>query len=405
MQKHWETTQTVAESNKMRIALVGLTHPFRGGISHYTTLLCHALMKKHHVRFYALKRQYPNLLFPGKTQKDASPPIISVPNDPCLDSLSPLSWLLTVKKIKRFRPDFILFSWWHPFFAPAFGTVAYLARWAARIPSCYLCHNIYPHEPTCLDRLLLRYAFGSAKGFITHSEAGCKQIQNMFPHALIDKAPHPHYGVFRGDRPPSMYEAKARLGLAGKRVVLFFGVVRKYKGLAYLLKAMRRLPPEKRYHLVVAGEFYDDINTYRPELERLHGKQQLTLVNAYVPNEAVPVYFSAADLVVLPYISVNQSGIIQLAYGFSKPVVATTVGGIPETVIDDCTGYLVPPRDDRAIAMAIHRYFERDDKENFVNCIRSQRGKYSWARMVDTIEKVGFGLKGAPNPIPNPRPG
>lgn len=389
MLKYWETTQTVAESNKMRIALVGLTHPFRGGISHYTTLLCHALMERHHVRFFAFNRQYPNLLFPGKTQKDASPPIIRVPNDPCLDSINPLSWLLTLKKIISFRPDFILFSWWHPFFAPAFGTMAYLSWWLARIPSCYLCHNIYPHERTRPDRILLRYAFGSAQGFITHSQRGCEQIQRRYPHRPVYKAHHPDYGAFAGGAQIPMSRARERLGLSGKRILLFFGVVRKYKGLNYLLKAMQWLPPSDGYHLVVAGEFYEDIGTYRSELKRLLDKGQLTLVDRYVPNAEVGCYFSAADLVVLPYLSINQSGVLQMAYGFLKPVIATTVGGIPEVVTDGSTGYLVPPGDSQAIAMAVERFFVHPDRDLFQKNIQRHTAVNTWDDMVRSVEKMG----------------
>lgn len=377
----------------MRIALVGITHPFRGGISHYTTLLCRALQAKHDVRFFALKRQYPRLLFPGKTQKDHSQTALSVSHEPCLDSMNPISWFATFNKIRRFRPDFILFSWWHPFFALSFGTLAHLAKLMARIPSCYLCHNVFPHERSLIDRLVLRYAFSSGRGFITHSQADSDNLKQLCTFANVHKNPHPTYDIFAADNDLTEERAKARLGLTGKKVLLFFGFVREYKGLTYLLQAMETLTPEEGFHLIVAGEFYDSQSQYRTGLDCLMNTKQLTLVDRYIPNEEIPLYFRTADLVVAPYLSGTQSGVVQVAYAFSKPVITTTVGGIPESVLDGQTGYLVPPADARQIAAAVRRYFESNEKEKFRSHILQEREKYSWDQMVKTIEEVGTELQ------------
>ena len=137
---------------KLKIALVGLTHPFRGGIAHYTTLLCRALSSRHEVRFYALSRQYPEFLFPGKTQIDRSSASLQVPHQACIDSINPYTWIATAVRIARYRPDLIIHSWWHPFFAPSFGTIAHLARLFAGSPSCFLCHNALPHESSRVDK-------------------------------------------------------------------------------------------------------------------------------------------------------------------------------------------------------------------------------------------------------------
>jgi glycosyltransferase involved in cell wall biosynthesis len=378
----------VARRDKLRIALVGLTFPFRGGISHYTTLLCRALSRKHEVRFYALYRQYPRLLFPGQTQTDRSSAPFEVPHLACIDSINPYTWLATAIRIARYKPDVILFSWWHPFFAPAFGTIAHLAKLLVGIPSCYLCHNALPHERTRIDRVLLRYVFSSGQVFITHSRQDYEDLQAFRPGAIVRQNPHPTYDVFAADEALPGPAAKQKLGLQGKRVLLFFGFIRGYKGLNVLLEAMDGLSGDDGYQLVIVGEFYDDRALYHERLEALKRRGQLTLVDRYVPNEEVPLYFSAADLVMVPYLSATQSGVIQIAYAFKKPVVATTVGGIPEVVTDGGTGYLVPPGDARAMTEAVRRYFKSASRERFEENITRENEKYSWDRMVETVEEV-----------------
>lgn len=373
----------------MKIALVGLTHPFRGGISHYTTLLCRALREQHEVVFFSLSRQYPRLLFPGKTQLDQSSLPFQVKNEPCLDSINPLTWFETGRRIREFGPDLVLFSWWHPFFAPAFGSVARLAGGA---PCCFLCHNVLPHESSLIDRLLLRYVFSSGAAFITHSVEDAANLRLFAPRAPVRRNPHPSYGAFATERVPDRGDARRALGLADRRLLLFFGFVRAYKGLDVLLDAVLQLAPEEGYHLLVVGEFYEDPSKYQSALDALKARDQVTLVDRYVGNEEIPDYFAAADLVVVPYLSATQSGIVQMAYGFGKPVIATSVGGLPEVVADGRTGYLVPPSDPAAIAQAARRYFQSDDRRVFSENIAHERENYSWERMVATISDLMLDL-------------
>jgi len=375
-------------TRKLKIALVGLTYPFRGGISHYTTLLFRALSARHDVRLYALYRQYPKLLFPGKTQIDLSNESLQVPHQACIDSINPYTWVATAVRVARYRPDLVLYSWWHPFFAPSFGSIAHLARLLGGTPSCFLCHNALPHESSRLDRILLRYVFSAGRVFITHSQQDHDDLRALRPDAIVRQNPHPTYDVFARQQPPAADEAQRKLGLDGKRVLLFFGFIRAYKGLDVLLEAVHRLEADKGYHLVVVGEFYEDAEKYRPALDALRRRGQLTLVDRYVPNEEVPLYFSAADVVMIPYLSATQSGIIQIAYAFGKPVVATTVGGIPEVVEDRSTGYLVPAGDPGAMVDAVRHYFEAADRREMAQAIERHNEKYSWERMVETVEQA-----------------
>jgi glycosyltransferase involved in cell wall biosynthesis len=371
----------------MKIALVGLTHPFRGGIAHYTTLLCRALAKRHEVEFFALSRQYPELLFPGKTQIDASDATIRVDHQACIDSINPFTWFGTARRIARFRPELVVYSWWHPFFAPSFGTIAHLNRLRG-IPSCFLCHNALPHESSRVDKLLARYAFSAARVFITHSRQDHDDVRALFPRASVHQNPHPTYDVFTDDEAPAADEARRKLGLEGKRLMLFFGFIREYKGLDVLLEAVERLPADEDYHLLVVGEFYEDKEKYAAALERLRERGQLTLVDSYVPNEEIPLYFAAADLVMIPYLSATQSGIVQIAYAFDRPVVATRVGGIPEVVRDGATGFLVEAGDAAALGEAARSYFLSADRAQMRAAIAEESYKYSWERMVETIERA-----------------
>ncbi len=378
----------------MRLALVGLTHPFRGGIAHYTTLLCEALRRRHDVRFYALSRQYPELLFPGKTQIDHSDSGLAVQHEASIDSIAPWTWVTTARRIREFAPELVIFSWWHPFFAPSFGTIAHLSRIMGRVPSCFLCHNAIPHERSRIDLWLLRYAFSSAAAFIAHSRQDVDDLRRLRPGVPVSYNPHPTYEVFTPERVPRTADAKAALGLADRRVVLFFGFVRAYKGLDVLLEAIERLPADAGYHLLLVGEFYEDPAKYRAALDRLTAENRLTLVDRYVSNEELPSLFCAADVVAVPYLSATQSGVVQMAYAFGKPVVATRVGGIPETVVEGRTGYLVPPRDAQALAGALARYFDEADPEEFRQSILQESDRYSWERMVETIESVAAEVAG-----------
>ncbi len=386
---YYNRSSNYRQLTKMKIALIGLTYPFRGGISHYTTLLYRALAEHHQIQFYSLSRQYPKLLFPGATQLDHSEMTIRVPNISSLDSINPISWFNTYRLIRRYDPDFLLFSWWHPFFAPAFGTVAKLASCLARLPSCFLCHNVFPHEPSWLDRMLLGYGLNAAVGFITHSAADREKLLQLYPRAFVLTNPHPNYDFFSSNHAVTREEARQRLQVQGKKVILFFGYVREYKGLAMLLAAMLDLPSDQGYHLIVAGEFYESRTVYHDAIQRLQEQQAITIIDRYIPNEEVGLYFTAADVVAAPYVSATQSGIIQIAYSFIKPVIATRVGGLPEAVHDGHTGILVAPADHALFAAAIGDFFTNEDTINFGENIRRENEKYSWKRMADTITRMG----------------
>ncbi len=377
---------------RLKIALLGVTHPFRGGIAHYTTLLSKALSDRHEVRFFSLKRQYPQFLFPGRTQRDESLATLQVENEPVIDSINPLSWIAAYSRIRQFGPDLVLVSWWHPFFAPAFGSICHMSGKFAGIPSCFICHNVLPHERSFMDRLLVSYGLSSARAIITHSQQDGEIARQLRPSVPVLINPHPRYDFFAQIEKMNRGAAREKLGIrASTKVLLFFGYVREYKGLSVLLKAMGKLPED--YQLLVVGEFYDDREKYEPGLEHLRKQGKLILVDRYVANEEVGFFFGAADLMVAPYLSATQSGVIQVAHGFGMPVVASRVGGIPDVVTEGKTGFLVEPGNSNELAEKISLCFAVGRQEDFGANINAEQQKYSWSSLVDTIERAFFLLE------------
>ncbi|MBF0448846.1 MAG: glycosyltransferase, partial [Magnetococcales bacterium] len=305
------------------------------------------------VHLFALSRQYPSWLFPGQTQIDHSKKSFSYPNTACLDSINPLSWINTWRKIRAYKADATLFIWWHPFFAPAFGTIIRLLSWFDDTPSFLLCHNVNPHESSRLDRLLLHFAYRGASGFLVHSNQEKQMLQAWVPGRDIVVHGHPIYDQFTEEKPIDAQAAKEQWGLSGKKVVLFFGFIRPYKGLAVLLESLLLPQIIEEVHLLVAGEFYESAHTYRPALDALAKQGRLTLLDYYLPNEQVPSLFAASDVLVAPYLSASQSGVIQIARAFHLPVVATQVGGLSEMIDHGVDGWLVPPGNAQALAHGI----------------------------------------------------
>jgi len=372
----------------MKLVVVGLTHPFRGGIAHYTTILCRELARTHDVHLFALSRQYPRLLFPASTQHDQSETPITFASQAIIDSVNPWTWLKAAREIAHLQPELVLFQWWQPFFGPCFGTIAsQLHRRLPHTTLAFLCHNVRPHEASLLDRMLSWYGLRHGAAFIVHSDEDRINLARSRPTAVIVKSPHPTYEVFRFEPPPTQQAAQAALGLSGP-VILFFGNIRRYKGLAYLLRAMPAVLARHRVTLLIVGDFYDERQQTLDLIADLGIAAQVRLVDHYVPNEAVAGYFAAADVVVLPYVTATQSGVIQIAYSFGRGVITTDVGGLPEVVDPGRTGLLVPARDPEALAAAILTFYEQNLAAVFPGHLAAKQAEFSWDRMCGVIEAL-----------------
>ena len=376
----------------MKIALIGPTYPFRGGISHYTTLLYRHLKSRHRVAFFSFTRQYPKLLFPGKTDIDPSLSTIQEPGvERILDSMNPVSWLRVAWKIIKSGPNILVIPWWVSFWAPQFWVISFLVKIFSNTKIVFLCHNVVEHESHTVDKILTRIVLRNGDGFIVHSEEDKNNLLAMFPRAKVQKTFHPTYEVFDMGNIDANHVRK-RLGIDGN-MVLFFGFIRPYKGLKYLILALPEVLSLLEVTLLVVGEFWKDKEEYLHLIERLNIENNIVIIDQYVPNEEVQDYFSAADLVVQPYVSATGSGIVQTSFAFNKPVVATEVGSLPEIIEDGRTGYLVMPEQPKELARAIVTFFVERKSEEFSKNIQKAKYRFSWDRMVDCIEDLATVLR------------
>lgn len=370
----------------MNILILGTAYPLRGGIAHYNALLARHLGKKHHVKVITFKRQYPAFLFPGKTQQETGDPGVAIQSESLIDSINPLNWIVVGWKLRKRNPDVVVFKYWLPFFGPCFGTICRLIAWGRATKVITICDNIIPHEHRPGDGLFTRYAFGVVDAFIVQSDAVERDLFATVSTPRYKKVAHPVYEIF--GESISKEEARTRLGITEKNVILFFGYIRPYKGLHLLIDALKVVKQTTSIKALVVGEFYEDDKPYREHLQRAGVRDVVRLVGDYVPNEKVVDYFCAADVVVLPYLSATQSGIAQIAYNFDKPVIATDVGGLAEVVREGVSGLIVPPNDPDALANAIVTFYSQRMEEKLSAGAKQEKKKYSWDPMVEAIEQL-----------------
>lgn len=376
----------------MKFVVIGPTWPFRGGIAHYTTLLVQHLRERHQVRFLTYLSQYPKLLYPGNTAMDPSPDssVLRLECDRLLTPWSVLSWWKAYRIVRDEQPDALVLQWWTPFWSPMlFFLTRLLHRRGAKTRVIFLCHHIIPPEGGYLDWFLARRILWRGHAFVVMSEEDFALLRRGLPWARIKSTFHPPYDVFNRE-PVSQADARAKLGLAaGAPTLLFFGFVRRHKGLRTLIEAMpavrSRLPDAQ---LVIAGEFWEDEQQYRDLIAQLGLGDCVRTFSAYIPNDEIATYFSAADAVVMPYLEATQSGVAQIAISFEKPMIASNVGGMPDSVRDGVNGLLVPPANAAALADAIARLFEDGLIEPFTATIRATKEAASWAPLVKIIEEL-----------------
>lgn len=376
-------------ADSRRIALVGPMYPYRGGIAHLSETMAACLLERgHRVHAVTFTRQYPALLFPGRTQYETGTKVErAVDAERLIDTINPFSWWRAAGRIQELGAEVVIFRYWIPFFAPVFGTIArILAR--KNIQSIVVVDNALPHERRPGDVVLGRYFFGAMRGCVAMSSAVDRDLDQLRVSCSRALAPHPVYDSF--GKPSDRAKAREKMGLAKDLpVILFFGFVRRYKGLHVLLDSMpavRDALPDVR--LLVAGEFYDDEEPYQEKVESLDLRNQVKLVNQYIPKDEVADYFAAADVVVQPYLSATQSGVAQVAYQFEVPIITTDVGGLAEIVPHEEAGLIVPPDDVAALASAIVRYFADDMQASLAAGVRRQKQSLGWDQLLDAIESL-----------------
>ena len=372
---------------KNKIAVIGPVYPYKGGISHYTGLLYRALRKSHDVEMISYKMQYPKLML-RREQKDYSNDSFQVEDAKFLiHTANPFNWVKTAGQIKKMSVQTVIIEWWHPYFAPCYYVLEKLLRHKDQRKLVFICHNVFPHERFPLDRMLTRMVLKQGDGFILHSRTEADDLISIKPDADYRVQVHPTYNAFKFED-LSKEQARDLLGLgAEEKVLLFFGYVRPYKGLKYLIQALPQIQERlQNVKLMVVGDFGSDREQYQQLIEDLGIQDKILVKDGYTPDREVERYFAASDLVVLPYETATQSGIVQIAYGFTKPVIVTNVGGLPEVVTDDRTGLIVEPKDVNGLADAIIRYYEGNREQEFITHIREEEYRFSWDRMTETIE-------------------
>lgn len=302
-----------------------------------------------------------------------------------LDSMNPVSWIHSAVRIIRYQPDLIIIPWWVSFWAPQFWTISVIVKCFCSARLIFLCHNVVEHESGLLDKLLTKIVLKRGDGFIVHSDEDLKNLKRILPDARVQKTFHPTYDVFNmADFNPQTI--RSRYNITGN-VLLFFGFVRPYKGLKFLIQAMPEILKSHDVTLMVVGEFWKDKESYLYMIRSLNLEKNVVIVDEYVPNEEVGNYFCAADLVVQPYISATGSGVVQTAFAFNKPVIATKVGCLLEVIDHGKTGFLIEPKSSTAVADAINMYIKNGEGAIFQEKIKSQNYLFSWGRMISVIEK------------------
>ncbi len=376
------------KSRTYRLTLVGPTYPYRGGIAHFQQHLSEALREAgHQVEEVTFRRQYPKWLFPGKTQWVEPVHTERIRAPMLMDTLDPLSYERTARYIARTAPDAVVIQYWMPFMAPALGTLARRLRHRG-IPVYAVVHNALPHESLPGMRGLTRYFLKSLRGAITLSRTETEKVRALAPRLFVQEIFHPIYD--RLGMPLSREEARQHLGLPqGAPILLFFGLVRPYKGLWTLLRAV----PAIRAHLpdvrvLIAGEFYEDPAPYEQWITEQGLTSTVQVHNRYIPDEEVRFFFSASDVVVQPYRSATQSGVVQTAYHFERSVIATSVGGIAERVHPERTGFLVPPDEPEALAQAVVRFFQESWQPRLEAGVRQEKQKYTWEAFVQQMDEM-----------------
>lgn len=379
-------------SDTMKITILGPAHPYRGGLASIMEIMARTFQRRgDEVDIKTFTLQYPSLLFPGESQTVATPPPADLRICRCVNTMNPLNWVRVGRRIRRERPYFVLMKYWTPFMAPCFGTIARIARGNGHTKVLCQIDNVEPHERHLTDKPFNRYYLHSVDGFVYMSEQVHSELR-AYSDAPALFSPHPLFENF-GER-VERSEACVRLGLdPANRYVLFFGLIRDYKGLDLLLDAwaqLRRAGRTEGRRLIVAGEFYTAREPYLNRIADNGLQDEVLLHDRFIPDDDVKYYFSAADFVVQPYKTATQSGVTQIAYQFCVPMVVTAVGGLPEIVPDGRVGYVCPPTAE-GVAAAMDRMYEGDALKRFrENCVEERR-RFSWEEMCSRVTEL-YGL-------------
>ncbi len=374
----------------MKIIIIGPAWPLRGGLASFDQRLCRTFNEEgHQCSVYSFSLQYPGFLFPGTSQYSSEPPPAGIEIHPVINSMNPFNWLVIGNRLKKVAPDLIVVRYWLPVMGPALGTILRKVRLNQKSKIIAITDNVLPHEKRPGDRSFTKYFLGSCDAFVTMSDSVMNDLRQFEKTKPAKTVIHPVYDNF-GEIIPKVSARKflheqLRLSIAEEdKIILFFGFIRKYKGLDILFRAMSEPGIRKSgIRLLVAGEFYEDRSHYEKLIEELKIEEQLILKTDFIPDSEVKYYLCAADAVVQPYRHATQSGVTPLAYHFERPMIVSNVGSFAEQVIHEQTGLVTEP-EAKSLASAILHFYELGE-EYFIPHLRIEKKKYSWKNLVNTI--------------------
>jgi len=380
----------------LSVLIIGPAYPLRGGLAVFDESLCRAFNEAgHQAEIISFSLQYPDFLFPGSTQYDTTgnaPKDITVHTK--INSVNPFNWLAVGNFIRRKKPDLVIIRYWLPFMGPALGTIARRARRGGQTKIIAITDNVIPHEKRFGDRLFTKYFLKACDGFLTMSKAVMNDLAQFTqsPHKVY--ALHPLYNAF-GEKMPKA-EARKKLKLKeDEKIILFFGFIRKYKGLDLLLEALSDERLKKmNVRLLVAGEFYEARAPYDELVKKMQLEDRVIMSGDFIENEDVKYFFSAADLVTLTYRSATQSGVTQTAFQFDKPTLVTDVGGLSEIIPHGKAGYVVPI-EAKAVADAVADFYDNGREAAFSQAMAQEKTKYTWDVFVDKIVTLHSDIRAA----------
>lgn len=377
----------------MKVIILGTAWPYRGGLATFNERLARQFVSEgHEVELYTFTLQYPSFLFPGKTQYTNEPAPADLTIRRVLNSCNPINWLRVGHAIRKAAPDMLICCYWMSFFAPAFGLVSRIARRNKHTRCIALVHNMIPHEPNILDKLFAPYFVASQDGFVALSESVVGDIEKVESQTSRVKrpktfSPHPIYDHY-GERMSKNEACKALNLPADKNYMLFFGLVRAYKGLDLLLDAFGCVKDQlPNLQLIIAGEFYEDEDKYRAQIAQLGLADRVIIRNEFIPDGDLRKYFGTADLIVQPYKTATQSGVTQVAFHFEKPMLVTNVGGLGEIVHDHQMGYACEPTAE-SIAADLLDYYQNDRQQAFTAYLQKEKTKYAWSNITRAYTNI-----------------
>jgi len=374
----------------MKVIIIGPAWPLRGGLASFDQRLCRAFLEEgYKCSIYSFSLQYPGFLFPGSTQYSSDPPPPGIEIHSVINAMNPLNWLIIGNRLKKESPDLVVVRYWLPFMGPVLGTILRRVRKNRKTKIIAITDNVLPHEKRPGDRPFTKYFLGSCDAFVTMSDSVMDDLRKLEKTKPAKRVIHPLYDNFGEIIPKTtarrLLNEKLQLDIDEKeKIILFFGFIRRYKGLDILFRAMAE-PGIKAsgIRLLVAGEFYEERGHYQKLIEELKIGKQLILKTDFIPDAEVQYYLCAADAVIQPYRHATQSGVTPLAYHFEKPMIVSNVGSFAEHVLHEQTGLVTIP-EPGALAKAILRFYELGE-EYFIPHLRTEKKKYSWKNLVKTI--------------------